>query len=110
MSAPLGAESDDDGVAVGWFGSGGAPELDALVAASLDRAEVHDHHTILIQIQERPDLHLEFLEFHVGEFATEDGVLERVTGAFHRLIDLAVALRLADVVGDEVDVAHGEDR
>ena len=99
--------SEDDRSAFGGIRSWIAPELNAFISASLNGAEVYNHHTVLRQIQDRPDLHLKFLKLDFRQLTAEDGVLQRVTRPLHRLINLAVAFGLRDVVGDEVDVAHG---
>lgn len=45
-------------------------------------------------------------QIHRRELALEDGILEVIAKVTHRLKDLAQALFVADVVADEIGLAH----
>ena len=99
--------SHDDGSAGGFLHAGGAPEFDAVVAASTGGAEIDDHDAVLVQVEDVPQLLLQGVKLQRVQLAAKDRVLQRRAEAAHLLVGLAESLGIADIVADEEDVTHG---
>src|SRR5262249_27044978 len=83
-----------------------SPELDAVVAARADWSQVYQHHPVVLQIQDRPQVFLQALPLSRRQLAAENRELQRIAVPAHLLVYLPQPLGIGDVVGDQVNVSH----
>jgi hypothetical protein len=79
-------------------------------AATFDGADVDEENLVFVVVDDAGEVGAKFDELSVVELTLEDGELEVFAPAEHELVDLAKALGVADVVGDDeglAGVAHG---
>jgi len=79
---------------------------DDAITASLDRSEIDEEDLIIAMINDLAERMAAAHQVGRCELALEDGVLKMVTEVAHRFEHLAEPLFVADVVADEIGVAH----
>src|SRR5690606_23057394 len=101
--------SDDHRAA--FLGFQGSPEsLDDLLSPPVLRTEVDEEHLVLPMMNHRGKLHLQTDPFPVVEHAPEHGKLQVLAAPAHDLEYPSQPIRIADVVGDQVDGPHWSPR
>jgi hypothetical protein len=99
------SESDNDTRCVerrvGFTESG-----DHAVSPALGWAEIDKEHLVVLVIDDVRQFGAEADKIRRGELALEDGVLQMVAEAAHEPEDFAQALVIADVVANEIGIAH----
>lgn len=106
VTGGVGGGSDDDAGGVDG-GVGEAEGGDDAVAATFGGAEVDEEDLIFGVFDDFGEGGATADEVGWGELAFEDGELEVVAEAAHEFEDFAEAAVVADVVADEVGLAHG---
>lgn len=97
--------SDDE---AGWIDAdvSFAEGADGAFAAMGDRPEVDKQDLVFAVVDEFVEVGFHLGDFTVIEVALEDRILQVNAVAFAELEDLAQALGIADIVGDDIIAAH----
>lgn len=85
-----------------------AQRRDDAVPAPFRRPEIHEQHLVLHVVDNFRQFGAAPRQFHRRELAFEYGVLQMVAKPAHRLINLAQALVITNVVTDQVRDTHAD--
>jgi hypothetical protein len=97
---------DDNRRATGDLDEGIAPHLNTLIAPRTGRPKIDYHDAIMLPVQDVPKRLLQCVSFCGRKFASEYGVLERITEAEHPLVRSPKPLVVGHVVADQEHVSH----
>jgi hypothetical protein len=99
-------KSDDDSRSTRRFRLGTPPIFRAIIAARTDRPKIHQHHSILCKIENRPKRLLHQLFFCRRQFTSKHGVLQRVAKAAHLLKCFAQSFVVCNIIANQIGISH----
>src|SRR5262249_24967203 len=80
--------------------------IDATCGSAVDGTEVY-HEDLIFLVLDQGVKHGDHRDpLAIGKIAAEDGILDVVAAAAQRLEDAVATIVVADVIGDDVSVAH----